>query len=79
MHQQEQGGSVVSLLCDGGERYQHTYYNDHWLADQGFDLSAYCNRLDFFYHSGEFSRRFLARLYARYRVNELLPINLIII
>jgi cysteine synthase A len=27
-------GSIVSLLCDGGERYEHTYYNDAWLADR---------------------------------------------
>ena len=30
-------GSVVSLLCDGGERYGRTYYDDTWLADQGLD------------------------------------------
>src|SRR3546814_15562732 len=23
-------GSVVTLLCDGGERYSGTYYNDEW-------------------------------------------------
>ncbi|TNC28577.1 L-cysteine desulfhydrase Cds1 [Amycolatopsis alkalitolerans] len=30
-----QPGSVVTLLCDGGERYAHTYYNDEWLTEQG--------------------------------------------
>lgn len=54
MQQQGQQGSVVSLICDAGERYQHTYYNDKWLADNGYDLSGYCNRLDSFYHSGQF-------------------------
>jgi cysteine synthase A len=34
-------GSVVSLLCDGGERYAHTYYNDHWLAERGLDITPY--------------------------------------
>lgn len=29
-----QSGSIVSLLCDGGERYVDTYYNDAWLASQ---------------------------------------------
>ena len=31
-------GSVVTLLCDGGERYAHTYYSDDWVAAQGLDL-----------------------------------------
>ena len=26
-----QAGSIVSLLCDGGERYGCTYYDDSWL------------------------------------------------
>lgn len=54
MQQQGQQGSVVSLICDGGERYQHSYYNDKWLADNGYDLTGYSNRLDSFYHSGQF-------------------------
>jgi cysteine synthase len=29
-----QQGSVVTLLCDGGERYAHTYYDDAWLAER---------------------------------------------
>ncbi|MDO7835638.1 PLP-dependent cysteine synthase family protein [Sphingobium sp. HBC34] len=27
-------GSVVTLLCDGGERYACTYYKDAWLSDR---------------------------------------------
>ncbi|UDY23832.1 PLP-dependent cysteine synthase family protein [Nocardioides sp. Kera G14] len=30
-------GSVVTLLCDGGERYATSYYDDAWLAQQGID------------------------------------------
>jgi cysteine synthase len=44
----------VSLLCDGGERYQHTYYDDQWLEEKGFDLTSYCNQLEAFHHHGEF-------------------------
>jgi cysteine synthase A len=29
-----EAGSVVSLLCDSGERYRSTYYNDAWLAQR---------------------------------------------
>jgi len=36
-----QTGSIVTLLCDGGERYAHTYYNDEWLGEQGLDLAPY--------------------------------------
>jgi len=54
MHKRGQRGSVVSLLCDSGERYQHSYYNDQWLQENGFDLEAYTNIVDGFYHHGEF-------------------------
>ena len=34
-----ESGSVVTLLCDGGERYATTYYDDAWLEAQGYDLA----------------------------------------
>jgi cysteine synthase A len=34
-------GSVVTLICDGGERYAHTYYSDDWVAGQDLDLAPY--------------------------------------
>ena len=30
-------GSIITLLCDGGERYGCTYYDDSWLAGCGID------------------------------------------
>ncbi|MDZ4091055.1 MAG: PLP-dependent cysteine synthase family protein [Arthrobacter sp.] len=30
-------GSVVSLMCDGGDRYAGNYYNPEWLQSQGLD------------------------------------------
>jgi cysteine synthase A len=33
------GGSVVTLLCDGGDRYAGTYFDDAWVASQGLDLA----------------------------------------
>ncbi|RCG32176.1 PLP-dependent cysteine synthase family protein [Sphaerisporangium album] len=33
-----QRGSVVTLICDGGERYRGTYGNDGWLAEHGIDV-----------------------------------------
>ncbi|WP_067815879.1 PLP-dependent cysteine synthase family protein [Nocardia inohanensis] len=32
-------GSVVTLLCDGGDRYAGTYFNDDWVAGQGLSLA----------------------------------------
>ena len=32
-------GSIVTLLCDSGERYARTYYDDDWVAAQGWDLA----------------------------------------
>jgi cysteine synthase len=34
-------GSVVTLICDGGERYANTYESDEWLAAQGIDIAPY--------------------------------------
>jgi len=46
------GGSVVSMLCDGGERYLGTYYDDDWLDANGLDLALWRERLDAFRGSG---------------------------
>jgi cysteine synthase A len=34
------GGSIVAILCDSGARYEHSYYNPAWYADQGIDIAA---------------------------------------
>jgi cysteine synthase len=39
-------GSIVTLLCDGGERYTNTYFDDGWLAGQGIDLAPYQEPLE---------------------------------
>ena len=33
-------GSVVTLMCDSGERYRSSLLDDGWLRQQGIDLSA---------------------------------------
>ena len=30
-------GSIVTILCDGGERYGCTYYDDQWIDARGLD------------------------------------------
>jgi len=39
MKQAGQQGSIVSLLCDSGERYSNTYYNDAWYQAQGIPVA----------------------------------------
>ncbi|KFN47969.1 PLP-dependent cysteine synthase family protein [Arenimonas metalli] len=33
-------GSIVSLLCDRGDRYEETLFDPAWLSDQGIELAA---------------------------------------
>ena len=40
-----QRGSIVTLLCDGGERYARTYFDDGWLQEQGIDLTPHSAEL----------------------------------
>jgi cysteine synthase A len=46
MHLRGEPGSIVTLLCDGGERYRHTYYNDAWLQANGLDCGAESDQVD---------------------------------
>ncbi|RCK53663.1 cysteine synthase [Thalassospira profundimaris] len=47
-------GSVVTLLCDGGDRYRDTYYNPQWIKDQGIDLAPWQAAFDRFDETGIF-------------------------
>jgi cysteine synthase len=48
MRERGETGSVVTLICDGGERYAQTYYDDRWLEQQGLDVAPYLARLEGF-------------------------------
>ena len=37
MAAQGREGSIVSILCDSGERYAHSYYNPDWYRQQGIE------------------------------------------
>ncbi|MFY2789893.1 PLP-dependent cysteine synthase family protein [Rhodococcus sp. MALMAid1271] len=45
-------GSVVTLLCDGGDRYSQTYFDDAWVASQGMDLGEPTDALERFIRTG---------------------------
>jgi cysteine synthase A len=45
-------GSIVTLLCDGGERYGNTYYDDGWLHTHGIEIEPYLDTLERFESTG---------------------------
>ncbi len=45
-------GSIVTLICDGGDRYGGTYYSDDWVREQGLELAPYADALALFLRSG---------------------------
>jgi cysteine synthase A len=45
-------GSLVTLICDGGERYAGTYYCDEWVRKQRLELAPYAVALNAFLESG---------------------------
>lgn len=54
MAEQGQSGSVVSVICDGGDRYASTYYDDAWLREAKIDIAPHVKMLNTFLDSGEF-------------------------
>ena len=40
MRARGEAGSIVTILCDGGERYAHSYYNPDWYAAEGIGIEA---------------------------------------
>ncbi len=41
-------GSLVTLICDSGERYEETCYDDAWLAANNIDVAPYLEELKAF-------------------------------
>ena len=52
MAERGEAGSVVSLLCDSGERYRSTYFNDRWLAGRGLDVAPLEAAMERFFDTG---------------------------
>jgi cysteine synthase A len=46
-------GSVVTMLCDPGERYLDSYFDRAWLAEQGIDIDPYTAELEAFTRTGQ--------------------------
>jgi len=46
-------GSLVTLICDSGERYTGTYYDPQWLHEQGLDIEPWRRMIERFLDTGE--------------------------
>ncbi|MCF4176554.1 PLP-dependent cysteine synthase family protein [Vibrio mediterranei] len=53
MKKRGEKGSIVTLLCDSGERYLDTYYNAEWINNNIGDLQPYTDKLQSFEATGE--------------------------
>ncbi len=53
-----EAGSLVTLICDSGERYANTYYSDAWLAQNDLDPSPFEPRIEAFLAGGKLDLEF---------------------
>ncbi len=53
MVQAGEEGSVVLVMCDGGERYAHSLYDDAWLDAHALDPHPWLTRIEAFLERGE--------------------------
>ncbi|MFY7563385.1 PLP-dependent cysteine synthase family protein [Streptomyces sp. WI04-05B] len=49
---QDEQGSVVTLLCDHGDRYLDKYYSDAWLEEQSLNIEPYGAKIEGFLKTG---------------------------
>ena len=52
MRERGERGSIVSLLCDRGERYDQTLFDPQWLAARGIDPLAQRQQIEACLHNG---------------------------
>ncbi|MGD8557281.1 MAG: hypothetical protein PVJ14_07995, partial [Chromatiales bacterium] len=46
MRDRGEEGSIVTLMCDGGERYLDTYYDREWVKSEIGDIEPYASELE---------------------------------
>jgi cysteine synthase len=54
MAERGEQGSIVTLLCDSGERYRSTHLDDTWLAARGIDIRPAEETMERFFATGVF-------------------------
>jgi cysteine synthase A len=62
LHEAGRGGSVVTLLCDGGERYRHTCFDEAWQRAQGLESTAEQRAVEYWMDRGKPPAEALAAL-----------------
>lgn len=55
MQRRGETGSVVTLLCDSGDRYSTTYYNDRWLVERNIEIEPLMQGLTTYDRTGDLS------------------------
>ncbi|WP_245944912.1 PLP-dependent cysteine synthase family protein [Pelagibacterium lacus] len=61
MRARGESGSLVTLICDSGERYEQTYYNDAWLIENGLDIAPFEAMIEDFLKGGAFREHLRAQ------------------
>jgi cysteine synthase len=59
MAQENRAGSIVTILCDDGERYRSTYFNDDWVREKIPDYERLEDALEQFFETGILSGEIL--------------------
>ena len=54
MMRENREGSLVTLICDSGDRYASTYYDGKWLEENVLDIDPYLRALEHFLDTGEY-------------------------
>lgn len=49
MQQAGEAGSIVTILCDDGERYAATLFNKEWLKERSIDIAHYVDEIREFF------------------------------
>jgi cysteine synthase len=52
MAERGEEGSVATLLCDSGERYQSTIFDEGWRRERGIDIRAAEEAMESFFETG---------------------------
>lgn len=55
MKARDERGSIVTLLCDSGDRYLDTYYDSNWVKENIGDLGEFTEKLEKFESAGVLS------------------------
>ncbi|MFF5565982.1 PLP-dependent cysteine synthase family protein [Streptomyces sp. NPDC012623] len=55
LRERHESGTIVSVLCDSGDRYLDTYYDDAWLDQQGIDFRPWLPTVERFFETGHWT------------------------